>query len=215
MHQGDYLGVIAERFEGDFGAYKQIAHDNHIKNPDVIRPGWTLTLPADAVDLGSMPHASGAVMSGSTDTDGERRRSAAPGTRYRRHRWAGADQGRAAFHREALGAPGRARVATHRAAGHHADPDDHDPGSRTRHTATPTPHRRTPNSADRGAAADARGLARPGRRRHTSHTHATPHSPAHTQKPVDQKAPVPPAPSSSAFFSDVWRRPAPSPRSSR
>ncbi|NUT33031.1 MAG: LysM peptidoglycan-binding domain-containing protein, partial [Hamadaea sp.] len=64
VKRGDYLGVIAQRFTGDFDRYHQIAALNPklIRNPDHIRPGWRLTLPVDAHDHGKRHHATGRLV---------------------------------------------------------------------------------------------------------------------------------------------------------
>ncbi|NUR50426.1 MAG: LysM peptidoglycan-binding domain-containing protein [Hamadaea sp.] len=64
VRRGDYLGKIAERFTGDFERYHQIAALNPklVRNPNLIRPGWRLTLPVDAHDRGPMRHATGRVV---------------------------------------------------------------------------------------------------------------------------------------------------------
>ena len=175
VHRGDYLGAIAERFEGDFGAYTQIAHDNHIKNPDVIHPGRILTLPGDAVDLGSMPHASGAVMSGSTATDN----TPAAGSG---------------------GGPAQTKGGSHSTVKHSVHRVVHTLPSPTQPPTAPTAVTPThqPTEAPRPTHVASHAPA-PVPNTHT----VTPHTPGHTQKPIDQKASVPSAPNSSAFFSDV------------
>ncbi|NUR72212.1 MAG: LysM peptidoglycan-binding domain-containing protein [Hamadaea sp.] len=64
VKRGDYLGKIAERFTGDFDRYHQIAALNPklVRNPNLIRPGWRLTLPIDAQDRGASRHATGRVL---------------------------------------------------------------------------------------------------------------------------------------------------------
>ena len=61
VEQGDYLGHIADRYLGDFDEYPELAKLNKIKNPDRIRPGQLLRMPADARDEGLRPHATGLV----------------------------------------------------------------------------------------------------------------------------------------------------------
>ncbi|CRK60979.1 Xanthomonapepsin precursor [Alloactinosynnema sp. L-07] len=43
---GDTLSAIAKRFYGDGSQYMRIAHASGISNPDLIRPGQVLTIPA-------------------------------------------------------------------------------------------------------------------------------------------------------------------------
>lgn len=62
VRHGDYLGIIAERFGFDFATATRIAHDNHIADPNLIEPGWRITLPAGATDTGSRLHATGHVV---------------------------------------------------------------------------------------------------------------------------------------------------------
>ncbi|MCP2325339.1 LysM repeat protein [Hamadaea flava] len=64
VKRGDYLGKIAQRFTGDFDRYHQIAALNPklVRNPNLIRPGWKLTLPVDAHDRGPMRHATGRLV---------------------------------------------------------------------------------------------------------------------------------------------------------
>ncbi|WFE25556.1 LysM peptidoglycan-binding domain-containing protein [Solwaraspora sp. WMMD791] len=59
---GDYLGHIADRYLGEFGDYRQLAALNEIDDPDRIRAGQLLRLPADATDTGVRPHANGTVL---------------------------------------------------------------------------------------------------------------------------------------------------------
>jgi hypothetical protein len=61
VKRGDYLGAIAQRYEGKFGDYQSLAKANHITDASHIEPGWTLALPSDAHDRGVAPHASGHV----------------------------------------------------------------------------------------------------------------------------------------------------------
>lgn len=46
--KGDSLSKIAKRFYGDASQWKRIyeANRDRIKNPDLIQPGWTLSIPA-------------------------------------------------------------------------------------------------------------------------------------------------------------------------
>jgi len=64
VKRGDYLGRIAQRFTGDFDRYHQIAALNPklVRNPNLIQPGWKLTLPVDAHDRGPMRHATGRLI---------------------------------------------------------------------------------------------------------------------------------------------------------
>ena len=62
VKHGDYLGSIAERFEGDFNDYHSLAQANHIQDPSHIEPGWTIKLPPNAVDHGTLTHATGAAV---------------------------------------------------------------------------------------------------------------------------------------------------------
>jgi hypothetical protein len=61
VQRGDYLGAIAERFSGSFEEYHALAVANHISDPSHIEPGWTIRLPATAVDQGPREHAAGRV----------------------------------------------------------------------------------------------------------------------------------------------------------
>ncbi len=65
VHKGDYLGRIAERFGGTFGSATEIAHHNHIKDPNLINIGERITLPAGAEDSGVHRHATGDIVAGS------------------------------------------------------------------------------------------------------------------------------------------------------
>jgi LysM repeat protein len=69
VRRGDYLGVIAKRFEGDFGSYHALASANHITDPNHIEPGWTIALPAGSADSGATPHASGHVTASDPPAD--------------------------------------------------------------------------------------------------------------------------------------------------
>ena len=44
---GDSLSKIAKKFYGDANSWRRIfeANKNVIKNPDLIQPGWKLTIP--------------------------------------------------------------------------------------------------------------------------------------------------------------------------
>nr|MDT0661191.1 LysM domain-containing protein [Micromonospora sp. DSM 115978] len=61
VEKDDYLGHIADRYLGDFEEYPQLAKLNKIRNPDRIKPGQLLRMPADARDHGLRPHATGLV----------------------------------------------------------------------------------------------------------------------------------------------------------
>ncbi|GLH94944.1 LysM peptidoglycan-binding domain-containing protein [Phytohabitans aurantiacus] len=61
VEKGDYLGHIADRYLGDFDRYPELAKLNKIRDPDVIRPGQKLHLPATARDEGIRSHATGLV----------------------------------------------------------------------------------------------------------------------------------------------------------
>jgi hypothetical protein len=61
VEDGDYLGTIADRYLGDFDRYRDLARLNEIRNPDRIKPGQLLHLPADAADQGVRKHATGLV----------------------------------------------------------------------------------------------------------------------------------------------------------
>ncbi len=65
VHKGDYLGRIAERFGGTFASATEIAHHNHIKDPNLINIGERITLPAGADDSGAHRHATGHIVGGS------------------------------------------------------------------------------------------------------------------------------------------------------
>src|SRR5262249_27170449 len=81
VRKGDYLGRIAERFGGTFGSATEIAHENHIKDPNLIDIGWKIRLPETAVDSGPHRHATGDIVSGTTHempSDGEPSPEAAP-----------------------------------------------------------------------------------------------------------------------------------------
>ncbi|RKR89003.1 LysM domain-containing protein [Micromonospora pisi] len=61
VEEGDYLGTIADRYLGDFNRFRDLAQANEIRNPDRIKPGQLLHLPADAEDRGVREHATGLV----------------------------------------------------------------------------------------------------------------------------------------------------------
>ncbi|MFI6758447.1 LysM peptidoglycan-binding domain-containing protein [Micromonospora sp. NPDC050417] len=61
VEEGDYLGTIADRYLGDFNRFRDLARANEIRNPDRIKPGQLLHLPADAEDRGRREHATGLV----------------------------------------------------------------------------------------------------------------------------------------------------------
>jgi nucleoid-associated protein YgaU len=46
VQRGDTLSAIARRFYGHAGEYRRIAEANHLANPDLIRPGQQLVIPA-------------------------------------------------------------------------------------------------------------------------------------------------------------------------
>ncbi|ROO52588.1 LysM repeat protein [Micromonospora sp. Llam0] len=60
--KGDYLGHIADRYLGGFSDYQELADLNEIGDPDRIRAGQLLRLPAEATDTGVRPHATGTVV---------------------------------------------------------------------------------------------------------------------------------------------------------
>ncbi|MFG1648943.1 LysM peptidoglycan-binding domain-containing protein [Micromonospora sp. NPDC049275] len=60
--RGDYLGEVAERYLDEFGDYRQLAKLNRLDDPDRIRPGQLLRLPAEATDQGARPHATGKLV---------------------------------------------------------------------------------------------------------------------------------------------------------
>lgn len=61
--RGDYLGEVAERYLDEFGDYRRLAELNRLDDPDKIRPGQLLRLPAEAADQGRRLHATGRVVS--------------------------------------------------------------------------------------------------------------------------------------------------------
>ncbi|MFI6782545.1 LysM peptidoglycan-binding domain-containing protein [Micromonospora sp. NPDC050276] len=60
--RGDYLGEVAERYLDEFGDYRQLAKLNKLDDPDRIRPGQLLRLPAEATDQGARQHATGRLV---------------------------------------------------------------------------------------------------------------------------------------------------------
>ncbi|MFF5176817.1 LysM peptidoglycan-binding domain-containing protein [Micromonospora sp. NPDC000316] len=60
--RGDYLGEVAERYLDEFADYRQLAALNRLDDPDRIRPGQLLRLPAEAADQGARPHATGKLV---------------------------------------------------------------------------------------------------------------------------------------------------------
>ncbi|MDO3704005.1 LysM peptidoglycan-binding domain-containing protein [Micromonospora sp. C28SCA-DRY-2] len=60
--KGDYLGAVAERYLGEFADYRELARLNRLDDPDRIRPGQLLKLPAQASDRGARPHATGRLV---------------------------------------------------------------------------------------------------------------------------------------------------------
>ena len=64
VRHGDWLGVIAERYLGDFDRYHDIQRLNPdlIEDPNHIEPRWRLILPADAYDRGGRIHATGQLV---------------------------------------------------------------------------------------------------------------------------------------------------------
>ncbi|SCG79862.1 LysM domain-containing protein [Micromonospora echinaurantiaca] len=60
--KGDYLGAVAERYLGEFGDYRELARLNRLDDPDRIRAGQLLKLPAQASDRGARPHATGRLV---------------------------------------------------------------------------------------------------------------------------------------------------------
>ncbi|MFG1924375.1 BTAD domain-containing putative transcriptional regulator [Cryptosporangium sp. NPDC048952] len=56
---GDRLSAVADRFLGDATRYPELRRFGGVPDPDVIRPGQRLVLPADARDRGARPHATG------------------------------------------------------------------------------------------------------------------------------------------------------------
>lgn len=60
--KGDYLGGVADRYLDDFDDYHRLAALNKLRDPDRIRPGQLITLPAEARDQGSRSHATGRLV---------------------------------------------------------------------------------------------------------------------------------------------------------
>ncbi|MFG2061645.1 LysM peptidoglycan-binding domain-containing protein [Micromonospora sp. NPDC048871] len=60
--KGDYLGKVADRYLDDFEDYRELATLNGLRNPDQIRPGQLIKLPAQAQDQGVRPHATGRLV---------------------------------------------------------------------------------------------------------------------------------------------------------
>ncbi|RZU72679.1 LysM domain-containing protein [Micromonospora kangleipakensis] len=60
--KGDYLGEVAERYLDDFDRYREVARLNRLADPDRIRAGQLLKLPASAVDEGARTHATGRLV---------------------------------------------------------------------------------------------------------------------------------------------------------
>ncbi|OIV36975.1 hypothetical protein BIV57_13355 [Mangrovactinospora gilvigrisea] len=56
VRQGDSLWSIAKARLGDPARYPQIAHLNHLKNPNLILPGWILKLPHAKPPAAQAPH---------------------------------------------------------------------------------------------------------------------------------------------------------------
>ncbi|MGW0436489.1 LysM peptidoglycan-binding domain-containing protein [Micromonospora sp. NPDC003197] len=61
VEKDDYLGYISDRYLGDFDRYRELAKLNKIRDPNRIRPGQLLRMPADAADRGVRVHATGLV----------------------------------------------------------------------------------------------------------------------------------------------------------
>lgn len=60
--RGDYLGEVAERYLDEFADYRRLAELNRLDDPDRIRPGQLLRLPAEATDQGARSHATGRLV---------------------------------------------------------------------------------------------------------------------------------------------------------
>lgn len=60
--RGDHLGSIAARYLDGFEDYQVLATLNRLADPDRIRPGQLLRLPAEAHDRGPGPHATGRLV---------------------------------------------------------------------------------------------------------------------------------------------------------
>ncbi|PWR06254.1 hypothetical protein DKT68_23020 [Micromonospora acroterricola] len=61
--RGDYLGEVAERYLDEFTDYRRLAELNRLDDPDRIRPGQLIRLPAEATDQGARSHATGRLVS--------------------------------------------------------------------------------------------------------------------------------------------------------
>ncbi|SCE84982.1 LysM domain-containing protein [Micromonospora coriariae] len=60
--RGDYLGEVAERYLDEFADYRRLAQLNRLDDPNRIRPGQLLRLPAEATDQGARSHATGRLV---------------------------------------------------------------------------------------------------------------------------------------------------------
>ncbi|MFI0791795.1 LysM peptidoglycan-binding domain-containing protein [Micromonospora rubida] len=60
--KGDYLGEISERYLDDFDRYRDVAKLNRLHDPDRIRPGQLIRLPAGVGDAGARTHATGRLV---------------------------------------------------------------------------------------------------------------------------------------------------------
>ncbi|WBB55974.1 LysM peptidoglycan-binding domain-containing protein [Verrucosispora sp. WMMD573] len=60
--KGDYLGRVADRYLDDFDDYHRLAALNKLRDPDRIRPGQLIKLPAEAHDQGARSHATGRLV---------------------------------------------------------------------------------------------------------------------------------------------------------
>ncbi|MFE9651794.1 LysM peptidoglycan-binding domain-containing protein [Micromonospora sp. NPDC006431] len=76
--KGDYLGTVAERYLDDFERYREVARLNRLADPDRIRPGQLLKLPAGAVDEGARRHATGRLVTPARPAPGPGTPAAAP-----------------------------------------------------------------------------------------------------------------------------------------
>jgi nucleoid-associated protein YgaU len=54
VQKGDSLSKIAKQFYGNAGEWRKIfeANRDRIKDPDLIQPGWHLTIPAKVTSPG-------------------------------------------------------------------------------------------------------------------------------------------------------------------
>jgi nucleoid-associated protein YgaU len=54
VQKGDSLSTIAKQFYGNASDWRRIfaANRDRIKDPDVIQPGWTLTIPDESGERG-------------------------------------------------------------------------------------------------------------------------------------------------------------------